>query len=182
MNHNTIRELEWMLGGDITKLPKQEIEETVESESITESLSIFISTFENIEMSSELNESIEELNLMEDFIKIQEAIESIKDKVKLDESELAAMLLVPVLSSLGVAGIGLAVKSWTDGNAFIPVFVWKALDKISKWINGDPKKANQFKSLVSSTKGITPLQAAKFTNIVSDRKEMMKRFPRMAER
>lgn len=182
MNHNTLRELEWMLGGDITKLPKEEVEEIVESESLTESLSIFISAFENIEMSSELNESLEQNNLMEDFIKIQEAIESIKDKVRLDENELASVFLVPVLSTLGVAGIGLVMKAWMNGDTLIPVFVWKALDKISKWINGDPKRANQVKSMVSSTKGVTPLQAAKFTSIVTDRKEMMKRFPRMAEK
>jgi len=180
MDYKQLRDLEWMLGGDITQLPKEE--KTQERDSLTESLSLFISSFDNIETSSELLESAEQLNLMEEFIKIQEAIDSIKEKMgdRLDEDALTAAFLVPVIATLGMSGIGIAVKGWMNGDALIPVTVWKALDKISRWINGDPKKANQFKSIVSKTNGISPIQAAKFTNIVANREEMMKRFPRMA--
>lgn len=181
MDYDRVREMEWLLGGDITKITKNETEETVDP--LVESFAAFFGAFDMIELDESLQESIQDQSIMDEFIKIQEAMEVIKEKMgdKLNEDALAGALLTPMLVSLSGAILAAILGRYTSGDTIIPMPVLKTIWKITNWISGDDKKKVQFKTaLAKHNPKLSGSDVSKVANVVASREEMMKRFPRLA--
>ncbi len=168
MNENVNRRIEMLLGGDFAQFSKSEqvvekqIDEDVsleipdiveEEKTFIEKLFESLNVFDNTELNESDSDIISKLDISDEMYAIQEALDSIKEKV-LDESVTdiitSSPALLPIIAGGIAAAIGWVFKRKVAGDSAIPRPVVNTLYAINQYVkSGDEdEKTNAIKRIV----------------------------------
>ncbi|HQJ56642.1 MAG TPA: hypothetical protein PLH46_03265 [Caldisericia bacterium] len=152
MNESQLKRMEQLLKGDFSdfeyKEPKQIVQESEEIDipdiveepkTIVESLFESFGKYESLSLNESDSDLVEKLNISDELYAIQEALDSIKEKV-LDESVSDIIASSPALLPIIAGGIATAIGWYTKrkagGDSAIPRPVVNTLYAINQYVKG----------------------------------------------
>lgn len=163
---NKYKNIDWLLGGELV----------TESEPVSPISNI-------ITMISSVN-SEDYPELKEHIEAIHKNLDAMVDEISLDESAIAAAFIVPLLSSVGIAAIGIALNRYMNGDSVIPTPILNVLNKLANWVErGDKEdRRSQIEKSIIKTGKVSPREAKKISEMADKKKleELKKKFPRLA--
>jgi len=152
MNESQLKRMEQLLKGDFSdfeyKEPKQIVQESEEIDipdvveepkTIVESLFESFGKYESLSLNESDSDLVEKLNISDELFAIQEALDSIKEKV-LDESVsdiiASSPALLPIIAGGIASVIGWYIKRKAGGDSAIPRPVVNTLYAINQYTKG----------------------------------------------
>lgn len=119
---------------DVEPIIELELDEEVQEKGFLETFQEIFEKYDSLNITEEETKLFEAAGIDDELIVIQEAMESIRSKMNLDES--VAVSLLPAIAT-GIAGlIGWYVKRHTESKSAIPRPVVNTLHDINQFVSG----------------------------------------------
>ncbi len=162
------KSLDYLLGGDLVLSENSE-------DNFSESIYNIYANLQSLDEQEEIKEELD---------KIEELFKSISEKLSLDESAIAAAFIVPLLSSVGITAIGIALNRYMNGDSVVPTPILNVLNKLANWVERGDKveRRKAIETAIIKSGKLSPKDAKRISEAADKAKieAMKKKFPRMA--